>query len=476
MIEHAVRLSSRTVLKFPEEIVFVEVDGNVLAISPATANWLVLEPAQRQWLEKLRNGAPVGAVSDAAREDGALAGFHSLLRQILAREFAGVNGAPRLVVDDPKDGIHIYLTNACNLSCTHCYMYSGKPLRNELSSSEWIDVLTEFAVLGGKTVTLSGGEVTTKRGWFDVLRHAHSLGLQVTLLTNGTLWTSADIEAAASLVAEVQISIDGPSEESNALVRGSGVFGPAVRTAVAFANLGVRTSIAMTPTFENLDSLGPGIRAFADSILSRTAGPLFIKIGSALIAGRHGSAPSEEDAERYWEVAKSASDEIYADSATRNFALGHTPNHGFRNCGFGGLALAADGGAYPCNRVAEVDTEGNVRTDGLRTVLDRVLEAQRATSVDQVEPCRTCEIRYVCGGGCRIEEFSFQGRMRTAQSENGGLIQLGLLAAKQPGAEAEPAHEPERVPYRQIKCDRNFKLSLYRRMVAATQYQYAIDG
>ena len=30
----------------------------------------------------------------------------------------------------------------------------------------------------------------------------------------------------------------------------------------------------------------------------------------------------------------------------------------------------------------------------------------QATSVTQLEPCRDCELRYICGGGCRIDEFS----------------------------------------------------------------------
>lgn len=477
MIEHGIKLRRQSTLKFPEEIVFVEVEGDLLAISPATANWLVVGPDQREWLGKLRNGVAVGLALEEARQRGEKEAFDSLLKQILAREFAGIDAAPRLFMDDPKDGLHIYLTNACNLSWTHCYMYSGKPLKDELNSAEWMDVLTEFAALGEKTVTLSGGELTTKRGWFDVLKHAHGLDLKITLLTNGTLWEADDIEAAAPLLAEVQISIDGPTEESNALVRGAGAFGPAVRAAVAFANLGTRTSIAMTPTFDNLDSFANGVRDFAEYVLSQTTGQLFIKIGSSLIAGRHGGAPAAVDAERYWTVAKSASDDIYNDSETRNFALGHSPNHGFRNCGFGGLALAADGGAFPCNRVSEVDTEGNVRSDGLQSVLNRVLQLQQETSVDYVEPCRTCEIRYICGGGCRIEEFSFHGRVRTGQGGEGELIQLGLPSHKQERAAEQSGTPPaKRTPYRHIQCDREFKLSLYRRMVGATRYKYALDG
>jgi radical SAM protein with 4Fe4S-binding SPASM domain len=459
---------------FPASIEYVPFDGVVLAISPATGNWLVLEePNDVAWVDQLRAGLTVGKLLDGIADAAARQRAIRLVTQVTAREFAAADKPPALVVENPRDSMHVYLTNACNLKCSHCYMYSGKPLPNELSVDEWIGVLDEFRGAGGTAVTFSGGEVTTKRDWLRALLHARALGLKVTLLTNGTLWTQEDIEAAAPTLDEVQISIDGPSELSNALVRGKGNFDPSVRTALAFAAHGVRTSVAMTPTLDNLDSFGKEFESFAEDILARATGPLFLKIGEKLIVGRHGDALEGEPAHRYDTVTRGASDKIYPEAQVRNFAMGHAPNHGLRNCGFGGLALAADGGAFPCNRVSEVDGEGNVRSDGLRTVLDRVLRLQEETSVDHVEPCRTCEIRYVCGGGCRIEEFSFKGRIHSPASD-GALVQLGKRRAdamdeRVPGG---GGNGPERAIH-QVTCDKSRKDSLYRQMVASTRYLYS---
>ena len=462
------------VYHFPAAIQYVPSNGSVLAISPATGNWLVLEgPDDVGWVEQLRGGASVGSVLHGIADPSECQRAVRLVAQIAAREFAGTDMPPVLVVENPRDSLHICLTNACNLHCTHCYMYSGRPLPDEMSVDEWIGVLDQFRDVGGAAVTFSGGEVTAKRDWRRALLHAHSLGLKVTLLTNGTLWSQEDIESVTPALDEVQVSIDGPSELSNALVRGRGNFGPAVGTALAFAARGVRTSIAMTPTLDNLDSFARDFEAFAQDVLSRAEGRLFLKIGKKILVGRHGGALDEEAAQRHAEITRRASDAIYPQARVRNFSLGHAPNHGLRNCGFGGLTIAADGEAFPCNRVSEVDSEGNVRSDGLRVVLERVLQIQEETSVDRVVPCRDCEIRYICGGGCRIEDFSFKGRFRSP-TPLGALVELGQRHAAAVAETALGDAKNDMTPLaHQVTCDQNRKDSIFRQMVASTHFLYS---
>jgi radical SAM protein with 4Fe4S-binding SPASM domain len=334
-------------------------------------------------------------------------------------------------------------------------MYSGSPLKGELGVADWISAITEFSRLGGKNVTISGGELTCKPGWLDVIRQAAEAGLRVTILTNGTIWTEADIQSTAQLVAEVQVSVDGTSEQSNAAIRGAGFYKKALNTALEFANRGVRTSIAMTPGADEIGALAENIVAFDQHLRSRANGPIFIKISSNLIEGRHGSALPPEKLKLYEDAAKAASDRLYGNAAVRNFALGHPPNEGLSNCGFGCLALTADGDAFPCNRVHEVECQGNIKNEGLAVVMEKVLRLHSATSVDEMVPCRNCDVRYICGGGCRIEDFMFRGKPTFV--DHGGLL---------PGSEHVD----------QCTCDGEWKTSLYRKMIATTHYQFSFDA
>lgn len=34
--------------------------------------------------------------------------------------------------------------------------------------------------------------------------------------------------------------------------------------------------------------------------------------------------------------------------------------------------------------------------------------------MDNVIPCKDCELRYICDGGCRIDDFDFAGKMQSS--------------------------------------------------------------
>lgn len=53
------------------------------------------------------------------------------------------------------------LTHKCNLDCVMCY---NVPLAQpELTTAEWLDVLEQMAEAGTLRLTLSGGEILTRR-------------------------------------------------------------------------------------------------------------------------------------------------------------------------------------------------------------------------------------------------------------------------------------------------------------------------
>src|SRR5829696_8410095 len=122
------------------------------------------------------------------------------------------------------------LTYACNLSCVHCLSSSGRRDPRELSTAECRAVIDELERMQVFYVNIGGGEPTVRPDFWDLLDYATDHHVGVKFSTNGIKITPA---IAARLVAndylDVQISLDGASEDVNDAVRGRGSY----RTALA---------------------------------------------------------------------------------------------------------------------------------------------------------------------------------------------------------------------------------------------------
>lgn len=175
-------------LYFPEEITVKEInDGRYLCVSVRTANWIVINKIQKEMLCDLIDGKTIQEVSDAFPNDTDNL-LNKLLSSIMARKFATLNKDDIPVkMDDKSKYLNIYLTQVCNLRCKYCFMLSGVKLKNELTASQWKNVLKDFKSIGGEYVTFTGGEVLMNPDFEDIVKYASSIGLSVTLLSNGVL-------------------------------------------------------------------------------------------------------------------------------------------------------------------------------------------------------------------------------------------------------------------------------------------------
>jgi hypothetical protein len=47
----------------------------------------------------------------------------------------------------------------------------------------------------------------------------------------------------------------------------------------------------------------------------------------------------------------------------------------------------------------------NTRTSSFKEIYEKSLMAEKASSITNLRPCKDCELLFICGGGCRIDEF-----------------------------------------------------------------------
>ena len=135
------------------------------------------------------------------------------------------------------------LTHVCNLDCVMCYnVPQPEP---ELNTQECLDILEQLAAAGALRLTLTGGEILTRRDFFTIAERARALGFALDLKTNGTLITPERADQLAALhPIQVDISLLGATPEtSDAVMRGKNTLDRILRGVRLLQERGVRVKL-----------------------------------------------------------------------------------------------------------------------------------------------------------------------------------------------------------------------------------------
>ena len=103
------------------------------------------------------------------------------------------------------------------------------------------------------------------------------------------------------------------------------------------------------------------------------------------------------------------------------------------SCGFGeGLILDSNGDVYPCPMMKKGEKLTNFfQPDFHEKLAPRLQSAFQRHHVDQMTPCKDCEVRYICRGGCRVANATLSGSTTSvACDERYKLVQLHRIAAR----------------------------------------------
>lgn len=388
-----VELSLDKRYKLPSQIATIEYDGDYLIINTEGINWIVLNNENELSVFRgIQNEHSIAEMLEAYDEES----VSNVVRQIEARRFDDSSHP-----EQNERNMYVLLTNRCNQRCRHCYMFAGEREYDELSIAQWKSILNEFRNNGGTGVTFTGGEITVYNGYADLIEHAHNTGLSVTILSNGTQWTEKTIREISPFLDEVQISLDGYDAASYFKVRQHDGFDRALESVRLFHEAGVKVSIAVAPLLDDLDNFLISFERFARKFQALYP-DIFIKLNYELINGREVSLSPAEN-KRYKEKMMSLVERLYPDHYVEMFALNYMNKQRRKNCGFGEMSIAPNGDVFWCNRIPELTPAKNVARDSFEEIVAQSEWVKQETSVDNTIPCQTCDIRYICGGGCRLE-------------------------------------------------------------------------
>ena len=283
--------------------------------------------------------------------------------------------------------LYLHVTFACPLRCAHCYAEGGEAVCPELSPEQFADIVREGADRRFQSVVVTGGEPLAYGRFDEVCKLIGTLDRKGTKLilrsSFGFPIAKERLERICALFNEIAVSVDGDRDSHDAR-RGAGRYDQTVANLEAAAALGAagKLSLAATLTRAQADGeQGDSVRA-----LAKRLGIAKVRMRPVLPLGR-----AEGTRRETWQLCP---EEMTLNEQFR-------PRH---TCGLGqNLYVRPDGTVYPCYAWCAPDKKlGDLGRESLGVLLDRggLFEYCRH-DVDTNEKCRTCDVRYLCGGVCK---------------------------------------------------------------------------
>lgn len=370
-------------------------------ISPETANWIILENEEQWQFFQLLTSFDLGTA--LKQFCGAYENAQYTVMQIVAKHFDNLAVRPK----NNGGSMQMYLTNECNMRCPHCYMFAGLKKDRELSTKEIFDIISSFRKRGGNNIVFSGGEIALRTDLYKILKYSYDLGISNEILTNGTLWSADLVQKVAPLITRVQISIDGYDEDTNSRIRGKRNFSKALNAVSLFYKTNIDTEVSVTPYLDkDLSEDYQCYIDFARILNQKYHRPNFlVKFTFDILNGRtiHVSEKQKND---YQAIVTHIYNELYGDFIDKPFLEFHKRGGIENNCDYGNIAISADGNVCLCPIIPEMKPVGNIRINNFDELLDIAQKARVLSDINNLSPCKDCELKYICGGECRIKHFS----------------------------------------------------------------------
>ncbi len=149
-------------------------------------------------------------------------------------------------------GGHFELTPLCNFNCKMCYVHLSNSQigkRSILSVEQWKDLMYQAWEAGMMSAKLTGGECLIYPGFEELYLFLHSLGCEVSILTNGALLNQERIEFLKKhKPTDIGITLYGNSEDAYERVTGQRAFRTVLENIHRVKDAGLPLGITVTPS------------------------------------------------------------------------------------------------------------------------------------------------------------------------------------------------------------------------------------
>ncbi len=297
-------------------------------------------------------------------------------------------------------------TRRCNLHCPTCFANAAAyPVSDDAALEVWCRIMDKLAESGVSTAIVTGGEPFVRQDIIELLGYARGSFKNVFLNTNGTLLTREICTRLPDLVDRVHVSLDGSTPEIHDYFRGKGNYDKTLHSVRLLKEAGIE-NLAISPTLTriNIEDL-PNMLHLALGLGVSIRTSVFLPVGRGACNAPTLSPTPRQLVDVFRETHRMLlqySDEDLG--AQKNFLgiLGGTKVQ----CGAArdSICVGGDGVVYPCNTLHEAEfgmgSLLEARDVGSLLAGSAVTRMFDSLHVESRASCRTCDVRYFCGGGC----------------------------------------------------------------------------
>lgn len=313
-------------------------------------------------------------------------------------------------VNEFKKGVnvknaYIHITDRCNLKCKGCYSEDERCDKKELSFNELTKVVNNLKPLNLENIIISGGEPMIRKDLDKILEliKTELKPDNLIVITNGTVHNFDMLENIAPYVDVLSVSLDTYSSDCKAFLREDKIFDRIMEFIDRAKELDINLSILPTINHKNVDYINEYTK------LSK-------KLGTNISFSLFTVKPDAENREfvlttddlkkivDYYRV-----NEIEVEDVPLKDCL-----EGKCNCGTGEqlISVGTDGSLYPCHMLMEDEFKmGNLLEKDVMSLLVHNAKRKYGVEVDDMDGCKECEFKYLCGGGCRARAYLYTDKI-----------------------------------------------------------------
>jgi uncharacterized protein len=364
--------------------------------------------------------------------------------------------------------IDLFTTQDCNCRCSYCYVEHEPARLDSATARAAVDWLLAVCPTDEARICFFGGEPLLE---FDRMREVVEYGTRAAekagkkiryhVTTNGTIWSDDIAGWVRANRIGVNLSLDGRPETQDryrALRAGGPTYPLVVRTLKAMLAMRGRQNVRLTYTAENVHELSGNVRhvwdlgalsvhpaaavntAWTDERLSILERALRDLARETLDRGPN-------DYRRCGAIAKPVKKLLAADKRPEGYR-----RRAKYACGAGHsyLAVACDGGIYPCHRFvgARAQRLGSIQGD----------HTPDATAWAEYDAnrlfagCFLCPSRAICAGSCPAVNYAANGTLSIPSQIQCAITRIETDVARWVISEASPEmletilHNPRKPP------------------------------
>lgn len=261
-------------------------------------------------------------------------------------------------------------TYRCQCKCDNCYaMVDGRNGADEMSTDELKAVIDQIRGLGALQLIITGGEPLLRKDIFDLVAHAHAIGLITRISTNGYLLTRECVaELKRAGLNQCGVAIDDADPDMHDRLRGlPGIFEKAIQGLRYLHEYNLDSKIITYATNRNVPE---GLKRIIE--LGRQLQVKSVYINIAFAAGRWSNANHEVLSEEKMAYVSKLHDSVFIHLEFPNWQrMCCAYNKAF-------VYVNAMGEVTPCPVVPFVI--GNIKDEPLADIWQRHVSALRLES------------------------------------------------------------------------------------------------